>query len=153
MLDLPVRRRDHGAPVVFEAPVHGPLTPVTRIDPGLVRRFSAQDHVTGENTYVTEGIGGVFGEGVLRFAEVDVEIAHGLKRELTIRDDDPLTARYVLTQSYEMGREGWRTRIETRALMHSDRDSFYISGTLTVSLNGERVAQREWDDVLERDLM
>jgi uncharacterized protein len=153
MLDLPVRRRDQGAPVVFEAPVHGPLTPVTRIDPGLVRRFSTQDHVTGENTYVTEGIGGVFGEGVLRFDEVDVEIAHGLKRELTIRDDDPLTARYVLTQSYEMGREGWRTRVDTRAVMHSDRDRFYISGTLTVSLNGQPVAKRAWDDVLDRDLM
>ena len=86
-----------------------------------MRRFSAQDHVTGETTYVTEGIGGVFGEGILRFDAVDVQLAHSLKRELTIRDDDPLSARYVLTQSYEMGREGWRTRIDTRTQMHSDR--------------------------------
>jgi hypothetical protein len=152
-LDLPVRRRGHAVPVAFEPSVHGPLTPVTKIDPGLVRRVSAQDHVTGENSYVTEGIGGVFGEGVLRFDEVDVQIAHSLKRELMIRDDDPLSARYVLTQSYEMGREGWRTRVDTRAVMRSDRDRFYIAGTLTVTLNGQPVAQREWDHVLGRDLM
>ena len=68
--------------------------------------------MSGETTYVTEGIGGVFGEGILRFDAVDIQLAHSLKRELTIRDDDPLSARYVLTQSYEMGREGWRTRVE-----------------------------------------
>jgi hypothetical protein len=72
-----------------------------------------QDHVSGETTYITEGVGGVFGEGILRFDAVDVEIAHGMKRELVIRDDDPLSARYVLTQSYEMGREGWRTLVNT----------------------------------------
>jgi hypothetical protein len=52
-----------------------------------------------------------------------------------------------------MGREGWRTRVNTRAVMRSDRDRFYVAGTLTVSLNDERVAQREWDHVLDRDLM
>ena len=80
-----------------------------------MRRFTVQDHVSGETTYVTEGIGGVFGEGILRLDAIDVELAHSLKRELTIRDDDPLSARYVLTQSFEMGRDGWRTVIDTRA--------------------------------------
>ena len=92
----------------FAPPAHGPRTPITCIDPGTVRRYTVQDHVTGEMTYVTEGIGGVFGEGILRFDDVNIEVAHCLKRELTIRDDDPLSARYVSTQSYEMGREGWR---------------------------------------------
>jgi uncharacterized protein len=52
------------------------------------------------------------------WTKIDVEVPTSLKRELTIRDDDPLSARYVLTQSYElMGREGWRTVIDTRAEM------------------------------------
>ncbi|MGO9804606.1 MAG: CocE/NonD family hydrolase [Steroidobacteraceae bacterium] len=152
-LDLPVRQGADKGTIAFQPPVHGPRTPVTVVDPGVVRRFTLQDHVTGETAYVTEGIGGVFGEGVLRFDAVDVQIAHGLKRELTIRDDDPLSARYVLTQSYEMGREGWRTLVNTRAQMRSDRSTFYLSATLTARLNGELVAERQWDVAIPRDLI
>jgi uncharacterized protein len=152
-LELPARHGADRQAVSFEPPVHGPRTPITVVDPGVVRRFTAQDHVTGETTYVTEGIGGVFGEGILRFDAVDVEIAHSLKRELTIRDEDPLSARYVLTQSYEMGREGWRTLVNTHAEMHSDTLNFYLSATLTARLNGELAAERKWDVVIARDLI
>jgi hypothetical protein len=151
-LDLPVRQGGEQT-IAFEPPVHGPRTPITIVDPGSVRRFTMQDHVSGETTYITEGVGGVFGEGILRFDAVDVEIAHGMKRELVIRDDNPLSARYVLTQSYEMGREGWRTLVNTRAQMHADRTNFYLSGTLTAQLNGEVVAERKWDVAIARDLI
>jgi uncharacterized protein len=152
-LELPVRRAGSHAPVTFPPPAHGPLTPVTVIAPGRLQRISLQDHIAGTNTYITDGEGGVFGEGVLRFDAVDVQLAHSLRRELTIRDEDPLSARYVLTQSYEMGREGWRTRVETRAQMHSDRHNFYLHGTLTARLNGELVAERRWDETIARDLV
>ena len=152
-IDLPIRQGTASEPVSFEPPAHGPRTPTTLIDPGVVRRVSMQDHVNDETLYVTEGIGGVFGEGILRLDAVDTQLAHSLKRELTIRDDDPLSARYVLTQSYEMGREGWRTRVNTRAQMHSDQSTFYMSGTLSAHLNGELVAEREWDVAIPRDLM
>ena len=152
-LDLPVRVGGERQAITFEPPIHGPRTPVTTVEPGIVRRFTVQDHVSGEMTYITEGIGGVFGEGILRFDDVDVQLAHGMKRELTIRDDDPLSARYVLTQSYEMGREGWRTRVNTRAQMHSDRANFYLSCTLIAQLNGELVAERKWDVAIARDLV
>ncbi len=152
-LELPVRQHNRGPQVAFEPPAHGPLTPVTVLDPGSVQRFSIQNHVTGEHTYVTEGIGGLFGEGILRLEAIDFQVAHSLKRELTIRDDDPLSARYVLTQSYEMGREGWRTLISTRADMRSDADNFYIAGTLSARLNGELVAERQWDVTIARDLI
>lgn len=152
-LDLPVRQGTDQRAVRFPPPEHGPRTPITVVDPGVVRRYTVQDHVSGETSYVTEGIGGVFGEGILRFDAVDVQIAHGLKRELTIRDDDPLSARYLLTQSYEMGREGWRTLVNTRAQMRSDRNNFYLSATLTARLNGELVAERHWDFAIPRDLI
>lgn len=152
-LDLPVRQGTASEPVSFEPPVHGPRTPTTLIDPGVVRRISTQDHVNGNTLYLTEGIGGVFGEGILRLDAVDTQLAHSLKRELTIRDDDPLSARYVLTQSYEMGRDGWRTLVDTRAQMHSDQTTFFISGTLRAHLNGELVAEREWNVAIPRDLM
>ena len=152
-LELPVRQAGQGPAVSFERPAHGPKAPVTLIDPGVVRRLSIQNPVTGEATYVTEGVGGLFGEGILRLDEVDVQLAHSLKRELTIKDDDPLSARYVLRQTYEMGREGWRTVIEIRTQMRSDRDNFHVTGTLAARLNGELVAERQWDVTIARDWM
>ncbi len=152
LLELPVRQSE-GPRVEFLPPARGPLTPMTRVAPGLIRRFTTQDHVTGNNTYVTESEGGVFGEGVIRFDEIDTTIAHSLRRELTIRDDDPLSARYVLTQSYDMGREGWRTLIKTQSEMHSDRESFFLSGSVTAYEDGIAVAERRWTEIIARDLL
>jgi uncharacterized protein len=152
-LELPVREEDRGPSVSFERPVHGPRAPLSRIDPGAVRRLSVRDAVSGETTYITEGIGGLFGEGILRFEEVDVQIAHSLKRELIIKDDDPLSARYVLTQTYEMGREGWWTVVQTRTEMGSDQGHFHITGSLIARHNGELVAQRQWDERVARDFL
>jgi uncharacterized protein len=152
-LELPVRQGGNAPHVSLPPPVHGPRTPITQLDPGVVRRYTVQDHVSGETMYVTDAIGGVFGEGVLRLDAIDVEVSHSLKRELTIRDDDPLSAHYVLTQSFAMGREGWRTVIDTRAEMRSDRERFYLAGTVTARHNGETVAIRQWDETFARDLM
>ena len=152
VLDLPVRHAP-GPMVSFPPPAHGPRTPISQIAPGYVRRYTLQDHVTGETAYVTDAVGGVFGEGVLRLEAADVELAHSLKRELTIRDDDPLSARYELTQSFELGREGWRTRIDTRAVMHGDRQNFHVTGTLTARLDGAMIAERSWDLSIPRDLV
>ena len=54
---------------------------------------------------------------VQRFDEIDMLVDHGLTRRLTVSADDPLSARSVITQYYEMGRDGWRIRIETEAEM------------------------------------
>lgn len=152
-LDLPTRAAGAADAVRFEAPAHGPLTPMTQLDPGTVRRWSTQDHVTGTTTYVTEGVGGLFGEGVLKFDEIGTELSHSLKRELTIADTDPLSARYVLTQSYAMGRDGWRTKIDTVTAMTSDATHFHLTGELKAFENGALVAERHWNQAIKRDLL
>ncbi len=55
-------------------------------------------------------------------APVVLSITSGQRRlDLPVRpprrDDDPLSARAEVKQSYEMGREGWRVRIECAAAM------------------------------------
>jgi uncharacterized protein len=151
-LQLPVRQSD-GPPVIMSPPEHGPRTPVTQLDPGTIKRYTVQNHVSGETTYVTDAVGGVFGEGVLRFDETGTEVSQGIRRALTIKDDDPLSARYLLTQSFELGREGWRSRIETRAEMSCDRENFFLKGDLSAYLNGELVAERHWNETFKRDLL
>ncbi|WP_062013736.1 CocE/NonD family hydrolase [Aureimonas sp. AU4] len=150
-LELPMRRRNDDASPVFPPPARGPATPVTQLDPGSVRRWSTQDHVTGETTYVTEGVGGLFGEGVLRFDETGTELSHSLRRELRIRDDDPLSARYVLEQSYEMGREGWRTRTQTRCVLTGDRERFHLTVEHAAFEGDKPVWSRRWNETIERD--
>jgi hypothetical protein len=152
-LELPVRDQEAPGGLVFPPPAHGPKTPVTVVAPGRLSRLTSQDHISGLNTYTTSGEGGVFGEGELRYEAVDVQLAHNLKRELTIEDEDPLSARYLLTQSYEMGRENWRTRVDPLAQMRADLRNFYLHGTLTARLNGEVVAERTWDVTIPRDLV
>ena len=154
VLELPVRQDDHGAPAVaFEPPARGSSAPITQTGKGMLRRYTLQDHMTGETTYVTETAGGLFGEGVLRYDEIGTELSQSVKRELTIRDDDPLSARYVITQSYEMGREGWRTSVRTRAEMRSDRENFYLSGEVAALEDGKEMAKRNWSETIRRDLV
>ncbi|HEY0274804.1 MAG TPA: CocE/NonD family hydrolase [Paenirhodobacter sp.] len=153
-LSLPVR--DLALPqaeVRFDPPAHGPHTPMTQIDPGLMARQSSLDHLTGVAQYVTEGRGGLFGEGIVRFDDTGTELAHNLRRELTIHPEDPLSARYVLTQSYRMGREGWRTRIDTVTEMTSDATDFHLRGHLVAYEGETEVARREWSDSIPRHLI
>ncbi len=50
-----------------------------------------------------------------------------------------------------MGREGWMIDIESTTKMHSDAESFYISGVLTAKENGGTVKIREWNQTIPRD--
>ena len=152
--ELPLRAPSPlDAQVSFAPPQPGPACAITQVDPGTVRRWTEQDHVSGETTYHTEGIGGLFGEGILRFDDIGTTIGHSLKRTLTIRDDDPLSAHYHLRQSYDIGREGWQIRIESVTEMRSDRDDFLISGQLQAFENGALVATRDWDERIPRQLI
>ncbi len=89
----------------------------------------------------------------MRFDDIDTELSHSLRRELTIRDGDPLSAKYVLTQTYEIGRDGWRIKIDSRTEMHSDRENFYLTGELSALENGSLVKTRKWDERYKRDLI
>ena len=152
-LELPTRQNDSSPRVEFAPPDQGRPAPMTQIGKGSFHRYSQQDHVTGEAIYVTDGVGGLFGEGVLRFDEIGTELSQSLKRELVIRDDDPLSARYAITQSYEMGRQGWRISVRTHTEMRSDQENFYLTGTLTARENGNEVVERRWDETIRRDLV
>jgi hypothetical protein len=111
------------------------------------------DLMTGTSTYVTIGEGGLFGEGAHRFDEIDSTVSHDLKRELTIGAADPLTARYDLEQRYDLGREGWRIRIETQTSMRASATHFMLRGSVRAYENDTLAASREWDETIPRDLL
>ncbi len=153
-LTLPVRPASpEDAKVHFEPALSAPRAPTTLLREGHAERTVEFDLFNGSATYRTVGEGGVFGEGVLRFDETGTSLRHDLNRELTISADDPLCARYVITQAYEMGREGWMTRSETRLEMTSTLTDFYVRARTEVFENGVSHLVREWDDKVARDLV
>ncbi|NDR58831.1 CocE/NonD family hydrolase [Aliiruegeria sabulilitoris] len=152
LLRLPVRDGGDSYPG-FEPAVQGPSCPVTMLRPAETERRVSTDFLTGEVTYVTEGRGGIFGEGVLQFDEIGTSLSHNLRRELRIHPDDPLSACFKLHQEYEMGREGWFSASVLDAEMTCDAETFFLEARMRVTLNGEDVMEREWDEELARNLI
>jgi uncharacterized protein len=139
--------------VAFEPPMSAARTPMTRVADGRMTRTTALDLLTNIATYVTHGEGGLFGEGVLRFDEIDTTLSHGLRRELTIQGDDPLSARYRLVEDYTMGRQGWDIRIAVKTSMQASASEFILEGELRAFANGEVAAERQWCEKIPRDLL
>ena len=153
-LVLPIRPLDPLEPaVVFDPPTSGPPAPVAKVAEGRMTRRVALDLTTGVSTYVTDGEGGLFGEGARRYEEIDTTVSHDLRRELTVGANDPLTARYQITQTYELGREGWRIRIETRSSMHATATDFVVRASVSAYENGALAASREMEETIPRDCL
>ena len=153
-LHLPVRRPGRIEPAVaFEPATSAARAPTTKVSEGHMTRTTALNLLTDTATYITHGQGGLFGEGALRFDEIDTTVSHGLRRELTIKGSDPLSAGYRLTQQYQMGREGWAIRIEVSTAMRATMDDFILEGELLAFANGELAMTRRWEETIARDLL
>lgn len=139
--------------VKFLPPESAPDAPVSIIRKGHVERKVEIDLLNRSATYRTVGEGGVFGEGVRQFDETGTSLSHDLTRELTISADEPLCARYLITQAYEMGRPGWMTRSETRMELTSTLKEFHVKARTEIFENGKSRLVREWDDKIKRDCM
>lgn len=127
------------------------LTPTTWLSEGRVDRTVSYDILKDAWTCVTNGVGGVFGEGVYRFDDVDVTVEHNLKRELTLGNHDPLSACYSIRQKMKVGREGWWIDADIVVTQRSDADNFILSGKMDVTENGEPYFSKEWDQKIPRN--
>jgi putative CocE/NonD family hydrolase len=153
-LVLPVRPADPSdAAISFAPPLRGALAPIAKVAEGRMTRTATLDLLTGVATYVTHGEGGLFGEGAHRFDAIDTTVSHDLRRELTIRAEDPLSARYSITQKYALGREGWRIIIETRTSMHATATDFVVQASVRAYENGALAGAREMAETIPRDLL
>ncbi len=151
---LPVRPPNAGDERIrFEPPLRGSRAPVTKVADGQMSRTATLDFAGGIASYSTRSKGGLFGEGAVRFDEIDMMLSHDLARELTIAAADPSSARYHLDQSYELGREGWRILVETRTSMHASATDFILRGNLRAFENGALAASRGWEVTIPRDHM
>ena len=137
------------AAVVFGPPRHGPRAPATRLAESRVARCVGFDLLANTATVVTQGLGGLFGEGVVRWEAIGTDVAHDLTRTMTV-GTDPLSAETRIVQRYVMGREGWRIRIETETAMTGDAEHFTVTGELRAYENGALVRERRWSQRVPR---
>jgi hypothetical protein len=152
-LELPVRpRKADDARIEFEPPASAQLAPVERIAPSRLQRRFELDLLHDTARFTTVGEGGLFGEGVLRFTDIDTTISHSLNRTLDIAAYDASSAKSRIDQTYEMGREGWAIRIETVTEMTSDASHYNMSGRVRVFENGALFAERHYDERIPRGL-
>jgi uncharacterized protein len=152
-LELPVRPRAAGdAAIRFEPPVSAPPAPVEKISASHLERRFELDLIHDRARYVTVGEGGLFGEGVLRFTEIDTTVSHSLTRTLEIDGADPVSAFCSIDQVYGLGRPGWDIRIETTTEMRADAGHYLIGGTVRVFENGVLFAERRHDEKVPRAL-
>ena len=108
------------------------------------------DLVNDTWTSITDGVGGVFGEGVYRFDDIGTVVEHNLRRELTLSNRDPLSAKYRIVQKMRNGRPGWLIDCDIDLVQTSDMDNFYITGTMKARINDEDVFEKEFDYKVER---
>ncbi|MBO5995141.1 MAG: CocE/NonD family hydrolase [Firmicutes bacterium] len=128
-----------------------PLTPITVLSEGHVDREVTYDLVNDSWTSITDGVGGVFGEGVYRFDDIGTVVEHNLRRELTLSNKDPLSATYRIIQKMRNGRPGWLIDCDIDLVQTSDMDNFYIKGTMKAKINDEDVFEKEYDFTVERN--
>lgn len=132
-------------------PESAPLTPLTMLSPGKVDRSISYDILKDRWTSITDGVGGVFGEGIYRFDDIDVTVEHNLKREMTLSNKDPLSATYTIDQKMRIGRDGWWIEATIRLTQTSDMEYFYITGEMDVTENEQAMFSKKWDESIKRN--
>lgn len=132
-------------------PESAPETPTTVLTEGKVGRTISYDILADTWTCITDGVGGVFGEGVYRFDDIDVTVEHNLKRELTLSNRDPLSAEYTIRQKMKLGREGWCIDADIVTTQRADKEYFYLTATMDAKENGTSVFNKEWKEAIRRN--
>ena len=132
-------------------PKCAPLTPTTWLSEGRVDRIINYDILKDTWTCITDGIGGVFGEGIYRFDDVDVTVEHNLKRELVLSNQDPLSASYTIIQKMKIGRKGWFIDADIIVKQTSDLENFILTGEMIVKENDMSVFKKKWDQKIPRN--
>jgi uncharacterized protein len=149
-LVLPVRppRAEDAELRPFEEPEGAaPLEVVTvRPDPG--GRTLRRDFESGRTDLTFDWATG----GLYRLVDAGLEAGCWASTTYSIVPADPLSAEVRCEMATELGRDGWVTRTEVRAVMDADAERFRVRTELEAFENGERVRRREWSFETPREL-
>jgi uncharacterized protein len=125
---------------------------VTVLRKGRLERSATLDQISGEVTHRLYIDGGVFGDcGKLRLEAIELDVSHVLERIYRIKPHDPTSACATMTQSYEMGREDWRVKVDAGAQMTASAAVFELSAWIEAWEGAQSVFRREWRSSIPRN--
>lgn len=154
VLTLPRRTAPAGesAPVPpAPPPVEKHAAGLRRLAPGRVERDIRVDQLTGEITHRAFCDGGVFGPiGRILIEEIGLETHHVTERIFRIRPDDPSSAHYLMKQSYELARGGWRVRIDIHNEVTSDDTHFHVTSHVEAREGDVLIHRKDWKESIPR---
>ncbi|MCZ6472642.1 MAG: CocE/NonD family hydrolase [SAR324 cluster bacterium] len=147
---LPVRPQrpedDAGSPF-GEPEAAMPLARTILREPHMEREVT-HDPATGEAKLRHLDDGGVY-----RLDDTGMECGARTERLLTIRDDDPTSARVEVEWHWTFRRKEWSTRTEVRGSMWCTRETFEFQGSVAAFEGEDRAYQREWRNSIPRHLI
>jgi len=149
-LELPTRKpraEDTRLPAFPEAEGARPLAK-TYHRPSAGRRWFERDIGSGWATYFIEEDMGHF-----TIDHIGLETDFVQREAYRIRDDDPLSAEIEISYAISIGRGDWRTRSLTRTVMRADKTHFILEASLDAYEGDRRVASRNWQERIARDMM
>jgi len=147
---LPLRQpqpSDAELPPVPE-PVVPPPSPMTSLGVGRRERLVTIDHLAGGVSYRVLG-----GWGKLRLDEIDLEVGHVYQRTHSISPDDPNSARFSMTQRYELSRGDWQIVLNAQTEVTSSAKDFELDAWLEAFDADGLVSRREWKASVPRNRM
>lgn len=126
---------------------HEPLRPIP------FKRSTEHDLVTNELIYTLTSDGGEFGDHSHAYIEaIDMTLGYSMMKRHRIRPTDPLSACTEFEQWVELARDGWKVRIESETRTRAQREHFHFTARLRAVQNGETVFERDWDELIVRQL-
>jgi uncharacterized protein len=153
---LPVRRPQpsDNRSTSLPAPASSSPSSMTVVRDGKIERSVSIDQLTGRVNHRLYVDGGTFGPtGKIRLEAPGVEISHVYERNYSIHPSDPNSARATMTQSCEIGRGSWQTRIQTYAEMTSTPTTFELTAWVEAFEGDTSVCRREWKSSIPRTLL
>jgi len=146
VLQVPVRARREEPEVVFGPPETAPPLPLTMLRHPRPRQLVSHDVVSGrvQVQMAREFLGARRLPSGLEYHDHD-PVA------FSIVEGDPLSAQVRCERTLEIGRGDWRTRLQMRALMTADAESFHVSSTLDAYEGQVRVHSRSSSVTIPRD--
>jgi hypothetical protein len=135
-------------------PDAAPSSAMTVVRQGRMERTVTIDQVTGRVNHRLFVDGGTFGPtGKIRLEATGVAISHICERNYSIHPDDPNSAHASMSQTCEIGRGNWQTRIHTFAEMTSTPTSFELNAWVEAFESDTQVCRREWKSSIPRNLL
>ncbi|MGD8567409.1 MAG: CocE/NonD family hydrolase [Gammaproteobacteria bacterium] len=93
----------------------------------------------------------VIDDGIFRFEEHGMEAGNASTEQYSYRRGEYESFRGEVTATWRLRRKNWSIRTETRTVLTSDVQNFYIHATLDAFEGDRRFAARDWNCTIPRD--